>query len=158
MNSNLPPLLAFAIGGVAGLRAMTAPAVVAWAAHLGWLNLQGSHLAFMGSKWAVAIFTFAALGELANDQLPKTPPRTDPGPLLARIVMGGLSGACVVAAVGYSIWLGAVLGGLGGIAGAFAGFRARVGLVRALRVPDPVIAVPEDLVAIGLGLVLVSRF
>src|SRR6267142_2751806 len=106
MNSNLPLLLAFAIGGVAGLRAMTAPAVVAWAAHLGWLNLQGSHLAFMGSKWAVAIFTFAALGELVNDQLPKTPPRTDPGPLIARIVMGALCGACLTLAAGHLLWLG----------------------------------------------------
>jgi hypothetical protein len=31
-------------------------------------------------------------------------------------------------------------------------------LVRALRVPDLAIAIPEDLVAIGLGLFLTSRF
>jgi uncharacterized membrane protein len=47
---------------------------------------------------------------------------------------------------------------LGGIAGAFGGYQARVGLVRTLRVPDFTIAIPEDLVAIGLGLLLVSRF
>ena len=42
-------VLALGIGIVAGLRSLTAPAVVAWGAHLGWLNLHGSPLAFIGS-------------------------------------------------------------------------------------------------------------
>jgi uncharacterized membrane protein len=158
MNSDLALLLAFGIGVVAGLRAMTAPAVTAWAAHLGRLNLQSTALAFMGSKWAVVIFTLAALGELVNDQLPKTPPRTQPGPLIARIVTGGLSGACITLAAGHSPWLGAVLGAVGAVAGTFAGYKARVGLVQSLHVPDFAIAIPEDLVAIGLGWLLVTRF
>jgi len=49
-------------------------------------------------------------------------------------------------------------GAIGAIAGAFGGYQARVGLVRALQVPDIAIAIPEDLIAIGLGLLLVSRF
>lgn len=157
MHSHLALFLAFGIGVIAGLRAMTAPAVSAWAVHLGWLNVTGSTLAWMGSVWAVSLFTLAALGELVNDQLPSTPARTKPGPLAARIVTGALSGACVTVAVGTSAWLGAVLGGLGGIAGAFGGYQARGGLVRALRVPDAAIAIPEDLIAIGVGLLLVSR-
>jgi len=157
MNSNLPLLLAASIGVIAGLRSLTAPAVVAWAARLGWLNLAGSSLAWIGSTGAVIAFTLAALSELIADQLPKTPARTQPVPLAARIVMGGLSGACLCAAGGRPAWLGAILGGIGGFAGAFAGYRARVGLVQALRVPDAAIAVPEDLVSIGLGLLLVSR-
>jgi hypothetical protein len=47
MNSGFALFLAFGIGVVAGLRSMTAPAIVAWAAHLGWISLSGSHLAFM---------------------------------------------------------------------------------------------------------------
>ena len=35
-------LLALLIGVVAGLRAMTAPAAVSWAAYLGWLPLADS--------------------------------------------------------------------------------------------------------------------
>ncbi len=42
MNSGFALLLVFGIGVVTGLRCMTAPAVVAWAAHLGWINLNGS--------------------------------------------------------------------------------------------------------------------
>lgn len=157
MNSGLTVLLAFSIGVVAGLRSLTAPAVVAWAAYLGWLNLHGSPLAFMGSVWAVVIFTLLALVEFVTDQLPTTPARTTAVPLAARIVMGALSGACLGVAGGSSLWQGALVGAIGGIAGAFAGYQARVGLARALRAPDYAIAVPEDLLAVILGLVIASR-
>jgi uncharacterized membrane protein len=158
MNSGFAMLLVFGIGVVTGLRCMTAPAVVAWAAHLGWIHLSGSPLAFMGSVWAVGIFTLGALGEFVGDQLPTTPARTAALGLTARIVIGLLTGACLAVAGGVSYWLGAVIGVIGAIAGAFGGYQARVRLVRGLHVPDAAIAIPEDLVAIGLGLLLVSRF
>jgi uncharacterized membrane protein len=151
-------LLAFAIGVIAGLRSMTAPAVTAWAAYLGWIHLQGSPLNFMGSIWVVALFTLGALAEFIVDQLPQTPPRTAAGPLLARIVTGGLSGSCVAVAGGQSLLVGALLGAVGGVVGAFVGYQARTGLVRALHVPDRVVAIPEDLVAVLLGVLFVSRF
>jgi uncharacterized membrane protein len=158
MNSSLALGLAFTIGVVAGLRSLTAPAVVAWAAHLGWINLHGTPLSFMGSAWAVGVFSILALVELVADKLPNTPSRTAAVGLSARIVTGALTGACLAVAGGATLWLGALAGALGGIAGAFGGYNARVGLVRALRVPDFAIAIPEDLVAIGLGLFLASRF
>ena len=158
MNSGFALLLAFGIGIVAGLRSMTAPAVVAWAAHLAWIKLYGSPLAFMGSIWAVGIFTVGALGEFVADQLPTTPARTTAVPLVARVVMGLLTGACLGVAGGATMWLGAVAGAIGAIAGAFVGYQARVGLVRGLQAPDFAIAIPEDLLAVGLGLFLVSRF
>jgi uncharacterized membrane protein len=43
-------MLALLIGVVAGLRAMTAPAAVSWAASLGLLTLDGSWLAFLGYR------------------------------------------------------------------------------------------------------------
>ena len=92
-------LFAFLIGFFGGLRALTAPAVTAWAVHLGWLKLQGP-LALMGSIPSVAIFTLLAVVELVADKLPKTPSRTAPPGLIARIIMGGLSGACVAAGAG----------------------------------------------------------
>jgi uncharacterized membrane protein len=151
-------LLAFLIGVISGLRSLTAPAVVAWAAHKGWLNLQNTLLSFMGSTAALIIFVLLALVELVTDQLPSTPSRLKPPGLIARIVLGGLSGAAVAVAGGQSLGLGAVLGAVGGVAGAFAGYHARTGLVRGLKVPDIVIALLEDAVAIGGGLFLVSRF
>jgi uncharacterized membrane protein len=150
-------VLALCIGIVAGLRALTAPALVSWAAHLGWLHLEGTPLAFMGSTVAVAIFTVLALVEYVTDLLPKTPPRTAPPGLIARLVTGTLSGACLSLSGGASLLLGAVLGAIGAVIGTFGGYKARSGLVKALNVKDIFIAIPEDLIAIGLGYLLVSR-
>jgi len=150
-------VLAIGIGIVAGLRSLTAPAVVAWAAHLGWLNLHGSPLAFIGSTTAVAIFSLLAIGELVADKLPNTPKRTAIVPLLARIVLGGLCGACLCAVAGKSLLAGALLGGTGGVIGAFVGYETRKRLVNSLQIKDLVVAMSEDLVAIVLAFFLVSR-
>lgn len=158
MSPTLAVLLAFGIGVVAGLRSMTAPAVVAWAAHLGILHLAGSHLAFMGSPWAVGIFTLGALGEFVADQLPSTPARTQAVGLIARIITGGLCGACFGVSASASVAVAALAGAIGGVAGAFGGYHARVGLVRSLKVKDVVIAIPEDLLAVGLGILFVLHF
>ena len=148
-------LLALGIGIVAGLRSLTAPAVVAWGAHLGWLNLHASPLAFMGSTTAVAIFSLLAIGELIADKLPMTPKRTAPAPLIARVITGGLCGACLSAAAGQSLLVGTLLGAIGGVMGAFLGYTIRRRLT--LHIKDLVIAVCEDIVAVGLALFLVSR-
>ncbi|MGH9503543.1 MAG: DUF4126 family protein [Terriglobales bacterium] len=158
MNSGMVFLLAFGIGLITGLRSMTGPALVCWAAHLGWLNLEGSRLAFMGSTVATYSFSALAVGELIADKLPFIPNRTSAGPLFGRVVLGALSGAAFCASSGNSVALGATLGGAGGVVGAFAGYNARKGLVEKSRLPDLAIALLEDLVAVGGGLFLVSRF
>ena len=148
-------VFALGIGIVAGLRSLTAPAIVAWGTHLGWLNLHDSPLAFMGSTTAVVVFSLLAIGELIADKLPMMSKRTAPAPLMARVVTGGLCGACLSAAVGKSLVGGALLGGIGGILGAFAGYGIRRRLD--LHIKDVVVAVCEDVVAVGLALFLVSR-
>ena len=150
-------VLAFLVGLFAGLRSLTAPAATAWAAYLGWLRLQGS-LALIGSIFSVAIFTLVAVVELVADKLPKTPNRTSPPGLIARLVMGRLTGACVVAGGGQEDVLGAVLGAVGGVVGCFGGFHARTGLVKALGTRDMNVALIEDLVAIAGCFWVVSRF
>jgi len=148
---------AVGIGVVAGLRSLLAPAAVAWAAHLGWLHLQGTALGFMGSKVALIIFSLLAIGELIGDKLPKTPRRTAVAPLIARMITGGLCGACISVSSSQSLAIGAVPGAIGAVAGAFAGYEIRKRLVTQLKVPDLFIALPEDLIAISLALFLVSR-
>jgi uncharacterized membrane protein len=150
-------VFAIGIGIVAGLRSLLAPAVVAWAAHFDLLNLNGSPLAFMGSRTALAIFTIFAIGELIGDKLPKTPKRTAVAPLLARILLGGLSGACLFAATGKSLFAGGLLGGIGGLIGAFVGYEIRRRIVNSLHIKDFFVAICEDLVAIVLACLLVSR-
>jgi uncharacterized membrane protein len=151
-------LCAFGIGVISGLRSFTAPAVTAWAVHLGWVHLRGTPFRFMGTVAGVAAFTLLALIELVADKLPGTPSRTAPPGLIARILLGGLSGAALAAAAEQAFVTDAVLGALGGVAGAFGGYQARTRLVKALKAPDFVVAIVEDLVAVGCGLFLVSRF
>ena len=153
---NVVFLLAIGIGVVAGLRSMTAPAIVSWAATTGWLNLHGSPFAFMGSTVTVVITSLLAAGELIADKLPTIPKRTALAPLLARIVVGGLCGACLCAAARQPLVIGALSGGAGAVAGAFGGYAVRKNLVSRLKIKDVLVAITEDVIAIGLGCILVS--
>ena len=137
---------------------MTAPAVVSWAAHWKWIDLQNSALAFIGSPPALYILTAGAIVEIIMDKLPKTPSRTAAMGLIARILLGGLSGAALCAAANQSVLLGGIAGAVGGVAGAFAGYTARTRLVRGLNVPDLAVALVEDAVAIAGGFFILSRF
>jgi len=145
-------LLAVGIGFVAGLRSLTAPAFVCWAAYLHWISLVGTPLAFMGSPIAVGIFTLLAIVELIADVLPQTPPRTAPVGLIARIIMGGLSGVSIYAAAAARPPLtGLIVGVIGAVIGTYAGYNIRRALVNGLKVKDIFIAIPEDIVAFVLA-------
>ncbi|HXM96842.1 MAG TPA: DUF4126 family protein [Candidatus Dormibacteraeota bacterium] len=158
MNSPLVFLFAFAIGVVAGLRTFSAPAAMAWAAHLHWVNLAGTSLAFVHSRITLVVFTILALAEFVGDQLPVTPNRTKPGPLGARIISGAFCGTAVGLLGGHLVVIGAILGALGAIVGAFGGYQTRTRSVKALAVPDFMIAIPEDLLALAAGFLIFSRF
>ena len=150
--------LAFAIGVIAGLRSLTAPAVICWAAHLGWINLHDSRLAFLGSTVSVVIVTILAVGELINDKLPATPSRTAPVSLGARIVTGAICGAALGVAGAQTALVGAIVGVVGAVVGTFGGYQVRHQIVTQLKVPDIGVALAEDLIAIGSALLIVTRF
>jgi uncharacterized membrane protein len=158
MDTSSALALAFVIGIIAGLRTLTAPAVVAWAAHLKWVDLRETWAAFMASAVTLYLLTALAAVELIRDKLPNTPSRKTPGPFAARIVSGALSGAALCVAARQSSVLGGLLGGLGAVVGTLSGYEARTRLVKAWGVPDFVVALLEDAVAIGGGLFIVSRF
>jgi uncharacterized membrane protein len=147
-------LLALLIGIIAGLRAMTAPAAVAWGAWLGWLPLAGTWAGFMGHWIAVAIFTVLAIVELVTDQLPSTPSRKVPVQFGTRIVIGALTGAVIGTAGGIVVGglaagiIGAILGTLGG-----AEIRGRLAASFGNDLPAALI---EDAVAILGALLVVS--
>lgn len=149
--------LIFLIGFFNGLRSFTPVAATSWAARAGWLKL-GTGLAWLGTTPAAVIFTLLAAFEIVNDKRPSTPARTAPAGLTARIVMSGFVGACVGSASGQGIAVGVIVAILGALAGTFGGYQARTRLVKALGAPDFVIAVIEDLIAIGGSVWVVSRF
>ena len=143
-------VLAFLIGVVAGLRAMTAPAAVSFGAARGWLHLKGTWLAFLGFRWTPYIFIVLALVELVTDQLPKTPSRKVPQQFGARILSGALCGAAIGAS-GNSWVVGLVLGAIGAVVGTLGGYELRGRLARAVGSDRP-IALVEDAIAIGAAI------
>jgi uncharacterized membrane protein len=149
--------LAFLIGVIAGLRSLTAPAVVSWAARLGWLHVENTWLAFLGFAATPYILSVLAVGELIADKLPKAPSRKAPPGFITRIVTGALSGAAL-GATGASWTIGLIAGLIGAVVGTLGGYEFRVRLVRATGGKDLPIALLEDAIAIGGALFLVSRF
>jgi uncharacterized membrane protein len=149
--------LAFLIGVIAGLRSLTAPAVVSWAARLGWLHVENTWLAFLGFAATPYILSVLAVGELIADKLPKAPSRKAPPGFITRIVTGALSGAAL-GATGASWTIGLIAGLIGAVVGTLGGYEFRVRLVRATGGKDLPIALLEDVIAIGGAFFLVSRF
>jgi uncharacterized membrane protein len=145
-------LLALAFGVVAGLRAMTVPAAVSWAAYFGLLDVKDSWFAFLGNAWVPWLLTALALGELVTDQLPSTPSRTVPIQFGARIVTGALAGGVVAMSAGN--WIaGAAAGVIGAVIGTLGGRALRSRLATQFGRDRPA-ALIEDAVAIG-GAVLI---
>jgi uncharacterized membrane protein len=136
------------LGTMTGLRTFTPITVACWFAYLGYLPVEGTWAAWAGKLVSVVIFTLMAVGELVVDKLPKTPNRTDPGPLLARLVFGGLVGAIAATGVSGSAFEGVFLGAIGALLGAFGGYLVRKYLVQWSDRPDWNLAVIEDISAV----------
>ena len=150
-------VLCFFLGWITGLRSMTAPAVVCWGAHLGWLHFAGTRLAFINHPATLIIFTVLALAELVADKLPKTPSRIAPQGLIPRIIFGALVGVALAVSAGGVLIVAALAGMIGAVAGAFAGYHARHALVTRAHWPALAVALVEDLVAIVGGFLIVSH-
>jgi uncharacterized membrane protein len=150
-------VLAFLIGVIVGLRSLTAPAAVSWAARLGWLPLENTALAFLGFSATPYIFSLFAIGELIADKLPKTPSRKAPLGFIARVAGGALCGAAL-GAPSHALFEGLGAGIVGAVAGTFGGYEFRVRLVKAIGGNDLRVALLEDAIAVGGALLIVSQF
>jgi len=131
---------AFLIGIIAGLRALTAPTLVSWAAGLGWIHLEGTPFHFLS----------------LNDKLPNTPSRKIPPQFITRIVMGGFSGAALGASH-ESLVLGLLAGAVGAVVGTLGGAEFRSRLVKAIGGNDLPIALLEDVIAVVGAYLIVSH-
>jgi uncharacterized membrane protein len=155
MTHVLVLVLALLIGVVAGLRALTPPAVVAWGGFLGWLPLEGTWAQWVGHPVTVGILTVLLVVELVTDQLPKTPSRKTPPQFVSRLVTGAFAGAVVGAGWHYtysSIGAGIV----GAVLGTLGGYEARRRLVAANGGRDLPVALTEDAIAVLGGFAIVA--
>ena len=92
----------------------------------------------------IAVFV-AAAGELAADKAPQAPDRTDLPAVVGRTLAAAYTGREIADAPG------AVAGALTAVAGTYAWWRARGLVVATTGLPDPVVAVGEDLLAMGFA-------
>ncbi len=151
MTHALVLLLALLIGVVAGLRAFTAPAVVAWAAFLHWINLDGTWASWMGHWATVAVLTVVAVAELISDKMPNLPSRKTAPQFLVRLAAGALAAAALGTAWGYR-WGSLGAGLIGAVIGTIGGYAARTRLVAANGGRDRPVAVAEDVFAAVAGI------
>jgi uncharacterized membrane protein len=148
-------VLALLIGFVAGLRALTPPAVVAWGAMLNWLPVDGTWAEWVGHPITVTVLTILLAVELVTDQLPSTPSRTVPPQFIARLVTGAFAGA-VIGAGWHHTFSSTGAGVVGAVLGTLAGYRARSGLVERNGGHDLPVALTEDAVAVLGGFAVVA--
>jgi len=151
MTHVLVLLLALLIGVVAGLRAFTAPAVLAWAAFLQWINLSGTWASWMGHWATVAILTVLAVAELVSDKMPTLPSRKSAPQFLVRLATGAFSGAVLGTAWGYR-WGSLGAGMMGAVLGTLGGYAVRTALVRSNGGKDRPVALSEDVFAAAAGI------
>ncbi len=140
------------LGFIAGARSMMAPALTSsyFLTHPS-LFLEASPLKGIASPKAANVLRLMALGELVGDKLPMTPNRTALLPLGGRAASGGLCGAAIFAAEDQPAAIGAAVGAAAAIASTFLTYTLRRSLVKATKLPDPVVAVTEDALMLGLG-------
>ncbi len=139
------------LGAATGMRTFTPMAVLCWFAYAGYVPLDGTWAFWVASLATAIVFTVLALAELVGDKLPRTPDRTSTGPLLARLVFGGLIGGIVAASLNGSGMEGVILGVGGALVGAFGGHLVRREIVERSGGKDWPVAVAEDLVTVGFA-------
>ena len=154
MTQVLVIVLALLIGVVAGLRALTPPAVVAWAGLLDWINLDGTWAEWVAHPITVTIFTVLLIGELITDQLPKTPSRKVQPQFAARLISGGFAGA-VIGTAWCHPWSCLGAGVVGAVLGTLGGAEAR-GKLAAKAGKDLPAALTEDVIAVAGGFGIVA--
>jgi uncharacterized membrane protein len=142
------------LGIVAGLRSQFPAAALAARG----LEPASGPLALIATPGGRRAAYLAAAGEIVVDKLPVTPDRVEPRGVAARVASGAIAGAVLASASGARgarLVLPVLAGAGGAYLGSWGGFTARRSLVAATRLPDPVVAVAEDVVAAGLAAVAV---
>lgn len=140
---------AIGLGAVAGMRAMSAPALLSYAATTG--QNEGLSKTPLASQNVSKTLGLLAVGEMIADKLPAIPDRTSTSSLAARAASGAFAGAAIFNSEKKSVGIGAAVGALAAVASAFAAFQVRRKAGKELNVPDPVVALVEDALVVSAG-------
>lgn len=112
---------------------------------------RGPLTARLSSETGTHVLTGLAVAELLVDKLPVIGARTEPLPLLARAVAGGVAGAASAELLGRAKTLPVLVGAGAAFVGAHVAYHLRRRIRRKADVADTVVAIAEDAVILGVG-------
>ncbi|MBV9468442.1 MAG: DUF4126 family protein [Abitibacteriaceae bacterium] len=142
---------AIGLGTIAGLRSLSAPALLSAAANKEDFGLEGTPFAWMELPQAALGLRVLAVGEMIADKTPKIPARTSPIALIGRAGTGALVGAAVFAADDQPLALGAVVGAMAAVVATFAAYKLRTQATDKWHVPNVVAGLIEDSIVAASG-------
>ncbi len=152
----VPYPAALTLGAVSGMRSMMAPAVISWAAKRSGLDLESVPFSsFKGANVGKTAVTMA-LGELLSDSTHYAPSRLDSATMLGRAVSGGAAGAAIFRARKGNLIIGALLGATAAVGAAYASHYLRKKAATYFNLTDRTVALAEDGIALGAGLIAVA--
>lgn len=145
-NSITTFALAAGMGAIAGMRSMSAPALLS--RHLSQQKQRGRGAAvrLLSSRRTAAALTLFAGGEMVVDKTPFVPSRTEPPSLAGRVLAGALSGAAIAGRRGGSQVGAALLGAAAALGATHLAYNLRVVAEKRFGVPDAILGFVEDAV------------
>jgi uncharacterized membrane protein len=140
-----------ALGAVAGMRSLAAPAALSRHLATDPTVPHGVLDDLLSRPAAPRVLTIASAAEHVADKLSFIPPRTDPAPLAGRIAAGAVCGWVISRRAGEPPLPGAIAGAVAAAAATFAFFHLRRALTSGVGLPDLPIAIVEDMAAVALA-------
>jgi uncharacterized membrane protein len=143
-------LTAAALGAVAGLRSMAAPALLSHELSRGGHVGGGGGLEhLLTSETTSTLLTLLAGGEMLADKMPFIPDRTSGLPLTGRAVIGSLTAAVYAAHRRHPVFVAAVVGAAAAVASTYAGYHLRRIAAERFEVPDRILGMIEDALVVA---------
>lgn len=147
------------MGVIAGMRSMSAPALLNGALRQQPSGrLAHSKLSWLQSSAAGTGLKLLAGAEMVGDKLPNAPDRTQAISVAGRAMSGALVGAVLYKLNRQKMLRGAVVGGLGAVAGTFGAFALRKLASSKGELPEPLPGLLEDLLVVAGGKSLLSNY
>lgn len=133
------------IGVLAGMRSMSAPALVSrQIARRRSAAGSGPPDRFLASPRVASALTVLAAGEMVFDKTPWVPRRTKLPSVFGRALWGALSGVLIAGRRGSSRLLGGLVGSAAAVGSTFLSYNLRTEAGRLSNLPDPILGLVED--------------
>lgn len=150
-------LQAICMGVIAGMRSMSAPALVSnYLADNQFPEIESSAFRLLATENVANTLKVLAVSEMIADKTSFIPNRISPAPLIGRAISGALCGASLCTTQKESSKVGAISGGLAAVASAYSVYHLRKRLGEE-GIPDVLLGIIEDAVVIKAGMSILEE-